>query len=336
MSADPPLGGEGHSETPVFILGADRSGTTLLRSLLSERFSIAVPPESEFIRDLARWRVGPPPTEADVDHLLGEIERHPRYVSWKVSSPLRPERPATFASRADAYRSLVSRPFELYASEHDSLVWGDKTPSFLSDLSLLDEIWPRCRFVFIERDGRDVFCSVRSLPFGPNTPRAAARSWVEVIERRWSAEQEFGGRVLTVRYEALVRDPEPVLRKVSDFLALEARDEVPIESGRVVDARRAAWFPKLRGSVDTSSVHRWTCDLDARDLADFESVAARHLTVLGYERGAHARPRGSAGVTAQRAREVWLKGLHFVTLRLVRERGREVRYVLRRKWRSLR
>lgn len=318
--------------TPFFILGADRSGTTLLRSLLCDKFLAVIPPESEFIRDLAPWRHGKPPSPKEVDKLVDRISRHPRYRSWEVSSRLRPIAYPCFTSRTQAFAHYISLPFEQYAAEREVAPWGDKTPSYIDHVELLAELWPECRFVFIERDGRDVFCSIRGLPFGPNTAGAAARVWTRSIDLRRQAEQAYPGRVLTLRYEDLVARTTRTLRDVGAFLGLEQRTAASrsLES-RNVDVARASWFPRLRGAVDASSVGRWREGLDALDLADYEATARAHLQMLGYALNADSPPRKFPRTLFQGILEIWLVITHFAELRLGLERGREVRYVLQRK-----
>jgi hypothetical protein len=61
----------------------------------------------------------------------------------------------------------------------------------------------------------------------------------------------------------------------------------------------------------------------------FESVAGDELRALGYETSAGAASRTL--VPAYAAHDAAMRGVNFVRLRIVQERGREVRHVLRRK-----
>lgn len=325
-------------ETPFFILGADRSGTTLLRSLLAQRFAVAIPPESEFIRDLAGWRVGPPPTALEVERLRREVWSHPRVRSWGLAGP--PDAspvsgaggpPERQLSREEVFRDVVSEPYQAYAARMGVHRWGDKTPSYLDHLELLAGIWPGCRFVFVERDGRDVFCSIRRLPFGPNTPAAAAHVWNDALMTRDHAARRFPGRTRTITYEALVATPDRVVDELGEWLGLDPGGE-PSEDA-VVDPERAAWFPRLRDAVDAGSVGRWRRDLSDAEVARYEEVAGGALADRGYELSGVSPGTGRPARFLGPVTEWALRGWHFVVLRLWRERGRELRYVVARKLR---
>ena len=335
----------GHmEETPFFILGADRSGTTLLRTMLVQRFAVAIPPESEFIRDLAAWRAGPSPTSKEVAQLRQDVCSHPRVTSWwPTRRPLSAAAPGPAKTQEQAqpteagptreriFREIVSGPFIEYATARGMTRWGDKTPSYLDHFELLDAIWPGCRFVFVERDGRDVFCSVRRLPFGPNTPSAAARAWMHALARRDEAERELPGRTRTITYEVLVASPESVVGELGEWLGLQPARNLPTQAA--VDPRRQAWFSRLREDVDAVSVGRWRRDLSGSELARFETIAGQALVERGYALSeTTSRPTGVA-LHLEGASEFFLRAWHFLVLRLWRERGRELRYVATRKLR---
>src|SRR5688500_7256501 len=76
------------SERPIFVVGVARSGTTLLRWMLTEHPRIAIPVESHFIVDFAPAREdwGPRRQEEVLAQLLGDPKYH---RSWMVEADLR-------------------------------------------------------------------------------------------------------------------------------------------------------------------------------------------------------------------------------------------------------
>ena len=82
---------------------------------------------------------------------------------------------------------------------------------------------PEARFIHLIRDGRDVALSqtARAINEQPPPAEQAAR-WVKRINKsREQAEKLGGERYIEARYEDLVRDPEPVLRRVCEFVELD-------------------------------------------------------------------------------------------------------------------
>jgi hypothetical protein len=306
---------------PFFLVGHDRSGTTMLRLIL-DRGDVAIPPESMFLLD-----VDPAQSPEDV---LRAAWTHPRVQLWGL-----PEEPPALPrglNGADAFRFAVSAPFVAYAESEGTARWGDKTPAYIAHIDRLAEIWPDARFVVLVRDGRDVALSVMDVPFGPNNAWAAARSWATAIRQGREATARYPGRVLEVRYEDVVSAPERTIASVCAFLELEyAPDMLAIERtdrSKVIEDQ-AGWFTNVWSGITTAAVGKWRTELSPRQVEVFEAVAGDELWQLGYETSGDASTR--ALVPAYAAHDAAMRGVNFVRLRLLQERGREVRHVLRRK-----
>lgn len=291
--------------------------------LILDRGDVAIPSESMYVID------------ADVrkpaEDVLAGIWSHPRVMLWGLGGP--PPPIPSGLDRADAYRFAFTAPYAAYAEREDKTRWGDKTPAYLGYVDRLATIWPDARFVVLVRDGRDVALSVMKVPFGPNNIWAAARSWAQAIRLGQDAAERYPGRVLTVRYEDLVERPEDEVRRVCDFLELAYTPEMlaieETDRSKVVEDQ-AAWFASVWAGINTDAVGKWRGEMSAEEEALFESVAGAELAALGYEtrgEGAEAGLRAPAYA----AHDAALRTVNFVRLRIVQERGREVRHVLRRK-----
>ena len=118
-----------------------------------------------------------------------------------------------------------------------------------------------------------------------------------------------------------------------DFLELEySPDMLAIEQtdrSKVVEDQ-AAWFTNVWAGITTAAVGKWRTELTPRAVDVFETVAGDELRALGYETSG-GDARRTALVPAYAAHDAAMRGVNFVRLRLVQERGREVRHVLRRK-----
>jgi len=290
--------------------------------LILDRGDVAIPAESMFLLD-----VDPRQPAEDV---LRAAWSHPRVRLWSLSS----ESPAVpdGVNGAEAFRFALSAPFVAYAAREGKTRWGDKTPAYIGHVDRIAAVWPEGRFVVLVRDGRDVALSVMSVPFGPNNVWAAARSWATAIRQGREAADRYPDRVVTVRYEDLVTDPEPEVARVCDFLELEfSPDMLAIEKtdrSKVVEDQ-AGWFTNVWAGITTAAVGKWRTELTPRQVGVFESVAGEELRALGYETSrATASP---ALVPAYAVHDAAMRGVNFVRLRLVQERGREVRHVMKRK-----
>jgi hypothetical protein len=302
--------------------------------LVLDRSSVAIPPESMFLSDFAPARrsgnLGDP---AQAEQLLRAVWNHPRVRLWDL--PGEPPAVPPGLAHAEAYRFIVSAPFRAYADREAKTRWGDKTPLYLHCVDELAEIWPEARFLILVRDGRDVALSVLGVPFGANNIWAAARSWKEAVLLGRRAERRYPDRVLTVRYEDLVEDPEAQSRRVCAFLDLPFDPDMlaieRTEASKIVKDQ-SGWFTNVWAGINSTAVGKWRKEMTPNQQRTFERVAGRELEELGYET-VTTPSRGWVVMPAlYAAHDAGLRVSNFVRLRLVQERGREVRYVVMRKW----
>jgi Sulfotransferase family len=321
---------------PFFLVGNDRSGTTMLRLVL-DRGDVAIPSESMFLADFAplRHRGGLEDRER-AERFLREVWTHPRVRAWGLG-PHPPPLPAGLG-HAEAYRFCVEAPFLAYARREEKPRWADKTPYYLHCVDELLAVWPEARFVVLVRDGRDVALSILNVPFGATNVWAAGRAWAAGIRLGLEAARRHPGRVLSVRHEDLVTEPETRVRGICEFLGLQFRpDMLAIEQtdpSKIVEDQ-SAWFTNVWAGINASGAGRWRRELSPGDQRLFAAVAGAELEAVGYERGPAPPPvgRGAAGLYA--AQDALARVGNFVRLRLVQQRGHELRYVLKRKLRSL-
>ncbi len=313
-----------------FIVGNDRSGTTMLRLILDRGPDVAIPPESMFLTDVEIMG------HAAGQDLLDQVWKHPKVRLWGLPGPA-PSLPEGLAPE-QARRFALEAPFVAYARKHGKPRWADKTPHYVHHIDELLAIWPDTRFVVLVRDGRDVALSVRAMPFGPNNAWAAAPWWARGIRAGRDAERRHPGQVMTVRYEDLAAEPATHVRALCAFLDLRydpsmlALDET--DNGKIVP-EQASWFPARFQGITTGTVARWRKEMPARDQATFASLAGPELAELGYP----VPTRPTAAVTARRAalyhrHNELMRNVNFVRLRVFQERGRELRLALRRRMRD--
>jgi hypothetical protein len=318
---------------PVFIVGNDRSGTTMLRLILDRGPDVAIPPESMFLTDLADRRAdGGPRSPEVVRALVNEVWRHPKVRLWQL--PGEPPEPPPELTGTDAYRFAVEAPFRAYAARQGKHRWGDKTPHYVHHVDALLEVWPDARFVVLVRDGRDVALSLKRMPFGPNNAWAAGPWWARGIRAGIDAQRRHPEQVRTVRYEDLVADPDREVRAICAFLELayepQMLDLAQADRSRVV-ADQTAWFPTLFEGINTRSAGRWQTQMSERDERLFTLHARAELEALGY-------PVAEGTIAVSERRANWyrrqnqlMRNINFVRLRVFQEHGRELRFALARR-----
>lgn len=320
---------------PFFIIGNDRSGTTMLRLILDRGDQFAIPTESMFLGDFAPVRAaGGLDDHAAAVAFARRVWNHPKVLLWGLNgdAPVPPEG----LTHAEAYRFAVEAPYRAFAERDGKARWGDKTPYYLELVDEVKAVFPEAKFIELVRDGRDVALSIMPLPFGGNNVWVAARDWAEGIRLGREAAAHHPGDVLTVRYEELVADPEPHIRRICEFLAIEFVPDMlnveKTESTKVV-ADQAGWFTNLWAGINEKSVGKWRTKMSIDDQAVFQAAAGAELAEHGYEPGAGGRAAevSSAQAAAWQASNFGKRLVNLWKLRIVQERGRELRYVVKRK-----
>jgi Sulfotransferase family len=270
------------------IVGAPRSGTTLLRVMLDAHPDLAIPPETGFVLDASRLR-------GEGDSVRERLhETITRYHTWRAMG-------VSGSALADRLRRIepfdvaegVRAFYQLYAERFGKRRYGDKTPMYRFHLSELAGLLPEARFIHLIRDGRDVALSVRGFWFAPGDD-------VETIARDWcngiAAARDQGSRVggyIEVRFEDLILGPERELGRVCEFLDLELRPsmlryhETASERLREIGLGKPGArnpVPRLAAEPpDPSRVARWRRDMTRREKRRFKRAAGDMLRELGYE-----------------------------------------------------
>ncbi|MGI9556997.1 MAG: sulfotransferase family protein [Solirubrobacterales bacterium] len=289
--------------TPApFIVGVARSGTTLLRMMLDANSQLAIPPETHFIPKLIKASEETDGDERDTAFEL--LTTHRRWPDFQLDP--------------DALRDDFDRiePFEIgpalrafygaYAQGQGKTRWGDKTPGYARRMRRIITALPEAHFVHLIRDGRDVALSQLEVHHGAESVREAAEAWTGGIEKARRNARRVD-HYTEVRYEDLVDDPEPVVRRVCEFVDLayepemlsyhERADERMSELERDFERAgttaipadvRAQQHRRVSSPPQKQRSGRWRTDMSDEDRASFEDIAGPLLAELGYDVGAEA------------------------------------------------
>jgi Sulfotransferase family len=267
----------------VFIVGAARSGTTLVRSMLGAHPELAIPPESHFLGYLGHRYARRSWTPGIVSSVAADVARDTHFRSWGLDPGGAAAR--VVASQPGSLAETLGGFFSVYADSEGKRLWGDKTPHYVFILDQLRDLWPNLRVIHVIRDGRDVACSHLALAADGRrwvapTAAAAAAWWQSAVSRGRAAGSELGDRYAEVRYEELVGRPQQTIAGLCDFLGIE-RDTSVVEYHDRVRMAQSDEFSRVREPLDPNA-RDWRRELTDRDIAAFESVAGQQLADCGY------------------------------------------------------
>jgi len=291
-----------------FIVGMNRSGTTLLRMMLDAHPELAIPPETHFVPDVIKaCRRGDAMPEA----ALAAMKSHREWDDFGFSDEEMLERLRS-RQRLDAGEALRAF-YEAYAERERKPRWGEKTPRYVGQMRRIQSALPEARFIHVVRDGRDVALSVLDRTVRDITAADVAGRWRRKIEKARAAAPKLR-HYIEVRYEDLILDTEPTLRRISDFIDLpwsasmldyyersperltEMKRGLPADgrSAELDVERRMATHAMTTKPPDADRVSRWKRQMSAADREAFEGVAGATLADLGYETATSAGTLGTS------------------------------------------
>ncbi|MGH3679208.1 MAG: sulfotransferase family protein [Natronosporangium sp.] len=210
--------------SPVFLLSATRSGSTLLRNILDTHSKVHATPELllteigvQFLRFPAEYDMRTIITElafGECGLTAGEME----YLLWDRI----------------LHRALVRSGKEVLLH---------KAPRILLRWRRIAECWPEARYIFLLRHPMNVMSS--GVDAGDPRPWGARVDfYLRFLYLLREARNELPG--LTVRYEDLTAEPERVCRAICEFLELDWEPKMLEYGHRPVVAGMGDSSAKLR------------------------------------------------------------------------------------------
>lgn len=300
-------------ESPLFVVGPSRSGTTMMRLVLNRHAKVWVAAETHYFDDLRPRFSGREhaPLTADEattceDYFLAVAHKpygrggNPESAARVTREELH-EEVAGLGEGADAYFRAYCT---ILARHNGKERWGEKTPRHVFRIQEILTVWPEAKVVCMVRDPRAVVSSYRYWKLGteadgdPEAPvdagfeadeERARRSYhVAVISLLWrsamraslAALTRFGADTIRIqRYEPILREPEGELRGLTDWLGLEYEEgllDVPILN--------SSFGMRGQTGISPEPLDRWRTNLPPEEMAVVQSCCGRLMDDLGYGR----------------------------------------------------
>jgi hypothetical protein len=289
----------GVSESPIFVVGPSRSGTTLLRRILNGHSAVSIAPETHYFDDL-RPRLGQravtPLERSDQER----VERYFLALSDKVyghaGDPSRStidvadlrEEARSLGATADAYFAAFCRLRMRFLGRSR---WGEKTPRHVFRIDDIRVAWPEAHVVCVVRDPRAAVASYRDWKRGKEPSDSADRARVTrsynvvlnsllvkgAIAAEEKALRDHGpGYIRLVRYEDVASEPEGAVRELAHWLGLEyepAMLDVPDMFSSYGDVQRG---------ISSVPVERWRRKLSPTEISVIQTCCRGAMERHGY------------------------------------------------------
>jgi len=241
-------------EKPYFLVGAERSGTTLLRLMLSHHPQIAWCNEFEYT--------------VDKISSSGQFPQLNDYYEWLETHRIFQDTGFVIDYNLN-YPELMNSFLQQKQEEFKRQIVGATVHRNFDKLLI---IWPKARFIHLIRDPRDVASSCVKMGWAGHVWFGVDR-WLEA-EKCWDRVKSliFSEQYIEIFYEDLISNPEKQLSIISNFLGV-SYDENMVEIDQTT----------TYSSPDSRFIKQWKNKLSKKEVQLIEIKTNDFLKERGYE-----------------------------------------------------
>lgn len=204
----------GEDNTPFFVLGCVRSGTTLLRDILRIHPRLESPEETHFFR----WSDPYASPRYEKNYIGTKLFKQHREIDgisdWHFHSS------RSLARNRKELSDFYGQSY-LEARNNVDGRWFDKTPQNVYGILLLGYMYPTARFLHIYRNPLNVVSSLKEgRVMAKHEVKGGINYWLESMIMINEYKKMPGGneRFLEIRYEDLVANPKDHVTKILNFV----------------------------------------------------------------------------------------------------------------------
>jgi hypothetical protein len=294
----------------LFILGRERSGTSLLQNLLDAHPNVIGAPESKFIAIIAprfahikKW------TELNIRDFANLLYVDPMFSEfWHLDKEVLTEN--LLQSKDITTYELLCKIvyYQMRKDKENITLISDKNPPYILHIKTLLHIFPEANFIHIIREPRDnVYSQMKA--FHKKDPLFNAQKWLSYNKIVENYKVKMPDRFHTIIYEKMVTDTETIMKSLCEFLKIPYMT-IMIENvfpewlnahlERKGTLKREETAHKgLLSPINTSNVGKWKNKLSLYDQAAIETITADFANkVYGYD--IHLDPNNSIKIPVLR------------------------------------
>ncbi len=278
--------------SPLFVVSAPRSGSTLFRLILDAHPDIAVPPPG-WLFDLVYpylYSYGDLGDETNLLALAEDILATPTVEKWPITLSAAE---LVAQSREKSFAGLYAALHAAYAKPGNKRRWGEKTPRNAFWIDEIHALFPDAKFIHIVRDGRDMAIDISDSILLPYSVYSGANLWQRyVLAIRDSMQRLPAEAIIEIRYEDLCAAPEATIRKLCAFLGEDFAPAM-LAPNRTQSAEKWSSHPlhaKTSEPISTKYCEMYKTRLPRPDVAALEALIGDTLKLFGYPVSGKGRP----------------------------------------------
>ena len=280
-------------KSPIFIIGANRSGTTLLRLILNGHSQIAIPDELEYFQskmagvDIRLWQ-NPPISKSHYQVFISEFLKSKSEVLPEID--LKQLESKIVRYNLMNFREPYRLTMETWAKHYGKQRWGEKTPVNGLYIDILLEMFPDAKFLQIIRDPRAVVSSMNQDNFTCYSNDSTINSLN--LQKQIKATNNFLEELvpktqkMTIKYEDLVINPKNTIVKICEFLEESFEENLlnfHLNSHLFMKKQAMNQYNKLATQpISGLNFCKWKQKLSSHDISIIESICSKYMKTYGY------------------------------------------------------
>ena len=273
---------------PVQIIGTQRSGSNLLRLMLSQLEGVFAPHPPHILR-----------TFLPIISFYGNLDKSNNYkslvndicefvrknpVPW-LNSELDPEviiRHSNEQTLLEAYR----KTYEINAIANNARYWFNKSMHNVYYIDHFEKNNLNPFYIHLVRDGRDVSLSFKKAIVGQKHIYHLASKWREDQEAsNYYVNKFMPNRAIQVKYEDLLHQPKLEIQRICEFIGMDYSNNI-LKYYKSPDSKITAesgeMWHNLSRPLMKHNYNKYKKGLETEEIDVFEKVAGELMSSYGY------------------------------------------------------
>ncbi len=274
---------------PIFIVGMQRSGTTMMKSIVNTHPSISIPRETAYFALIKEYKL----KFKNIDNKINYEDFWQWYIKQRRFSYLGLKE-EDVRNKMDmnniSFKTIFDSVMYSFLLTQGKIRWADKTPGHELFLDQIFDFYPDAKIIYILRDPRAVYNSLRNKEWGKD-------QFISVFIKKWNQSVEVfkkyekNPRFKIVIYEELVKNPEDSVKDICDFINEEYTKEMifnrtsEFRSKENIDQLSVEYEKKIaKRKIDTTSLFKWKNKLTNFEILLIETFSNQQIFNKYYKK----------------------------------------------------
>ena len=276
-----------HPDEYLFVSGSPRSGTTLLRLVLSAHPSIAISPENHSLeRIMCHFSHRRVLQGSELKSLKRFILEDAKLEGWKMDL-------SHYREKVLEYTTITARQaaedlicYYRDQTTPDAYIVGNKKGFFLEYPETVHHMFPEAKFIFIVRDPRDTVLSMK-IHLPDYDLWSASLAWRRRVAHSHIFQERHPDKCMEIKYEDLVSASEESCRKICSFLKVSYSNEM-LEFYRKNNSLedilqgKETMHQQTRGPITKKRIGGWSGGMTEEEIHLVETLSKGEMKRLGY------------------------------------------------------